>query len=102
MSLYRFYWSPLAKYLGPRLYAISRLPWVWYEVSGGMAKWIHNPHLIHGDTVRVGPDELSFANGKVWYDIYGAATQDHKATEKEAKHYVTPGGNNASIVGTSS
>lgn len=76
---------------------------MWYEVSGGMARWVHNLHLIHGDIVRVAPDELSFANGAAWKDIYGAATQDHKATEKEARHYVTPGGgNNASIVGASS
>ena len=67
-----------------------------------MAKWIRNLHLIHGDIVRVAPNELSFANGSAWNDIYGAATQEHKATEKEPRHYLTPGGgNNASIVGAS-
>ncbi|KAJ6131844.1 hypothetical protein N7471_007059 [Penicillium samsonianum] len=101
-SLYLLYWSPLAKYPGPRLCAISRLPWVWYEVSGGMAKWIHNLHLIHGDIVRVAPDELSFAKGAAWNDIYGPPTEDRKATEKEARHYVAPGGgSNSSIVGAS-
>ena len=67
-----------------------------------MAKWIRNLHLIHGDIVRVAPNELSFANGNAWNDIYGAATQEQKATEKEPRHYLTPGGgNNASIVGAS-
>ena len=101
-SLHRLYWSPLAKYPGPALCAISRLPWVWYEVNGGMAAWVHQLHLCYGEIVRVAPDELSFAKGDAWNDIYGAATHDHKATETADRFYVTPGGGgNTSIVGAS-
>ena len=65
-----------------------------------MAKWLCNLHLTHGDIVRIAPDELSFANGAAWKDIYSAAAQDHKAMDLEKRHWVTPGGgHNTSIVG---
>jgi hypothetical protein len=44
-------------------------------------------HEQYGDVVRVGPDELSFATGDAWRDIY-EYRPGHKETTKDPTWYI--------------
>ena len=71
LAIYNIYWHPLSKYPGPTAWAAFRF---FYVISLWRGKSIHDIHRIHvkyGDIVRVAPNELSFASGKGWEDIYG-------------------------------
>ena len=70
-AIYNLYFSPLAKYPGPKLAAITRLWWLRVQFSGKFPIVVHNLHLKHGEIVRIAPDELSFSGAGAWKDIYG-------------------------------
>ena len=64
------YQHPLSRFPGPRLWAISRIPYVWALIKGDLAQRIHEFHQRHGPIVRLAPNELSFISGQAWHDIY--------------------------------
>lgn len=70
LLVYRLSRSPLAKFPGPKLCAITRLPFAFYTWNGEIASWTHELHLKYGDVVRVAPDELSYSSADAWRDIY--------------------------------
>ena len=70
-AIYNLYYSPLAKYPGPRIAAITRLWWLRVQFSGKFPIIVHNLHLKHGEVVRIAPNELSFTGAAAWKDIYG-------------------------------
>ena len=70
-AIYNLYFSPLAKYPGPKLAAITRLWWLRVQLSGKFPLVVHDLHLKYGEIVRIAPDELSFTGGAAWKDIYG-------------------------------
>ncbi|KAI0453884.1 cytochrome P450 monooxygenase-like protein [Xylaria acuta] len=70
-AVYLLFFHPLAKYPGPKLAAISDLWWVWGLSSERLPFIIHDLHKKHGDVVRVGPNELSFATAEAFQDIHG-------------------------------
>lgn len=67
---YRTLHDPLSDTPGPRYAAFSRLPWVWYTLTGQRILWIQSLHEKYGTVVRVAPDEISFVDAKAWRDIY--------------------------------
>ncbi|KAH9891884.1 cytochrome P450 [Cubamyces lactineus] len=68
--LYRLLFAPLARLPGPKLCAVTRLPLMYREVTGGRRMWIHQLHMRYGPVVRVAPDEVSFATREAAKEIY--------------------------------
>ncbi|KAL8641848.1 MAG: hypothetical protein Q9228_001395 [Teloschistes exilis] len=68
--VYSLYFGPLAKYPGPPLWAISRIPYVWNLAKGSLTQRTKEFHDRYGPVVRIASNELSFIDGKAWQDIY--------------------------------
>ncbi|KAI4178700.1 MAG: hypothetical protein L6R41_008262 [Letrouitia leprolyta] len=69
-ALYNLYSSPLARFPGPKLWAISRIPYAWNLVTGNLTLRTKELHDQYGYVVRLAPNELSFIDGQAWQDIY--------------------------------
>ncbi|KAF4952745.1 hypothetical protein FGADI_6497 [Fusarium gaditjirri] len=70
-TFYYLYLSPLRRYPGPKLWAISRIPWNYVNMKGRLAWKIRDLHDQYGPVVRIAPDELSYTSGAAWKKIYG-------------------------------
>ncbi|KAL5049291.1 Versicolorin B desaturase [Aspergillus fruticulosus] len=68
--VYNLYFHPLCDYPGPLLWRASSLPWKLTLLRGTMHHDLMRHHQMYGDTVRIKPDEISFANGQAWRDIH--------------------------------
>jgi len=92
LAIYRVYFHPLAAYPGPKICAITRLPYLWNHVKGRQTHNARRLHNIYGDVVRIAPNELSYTNPNAWKDIYGHR-QGKPEMAKNPKSYTThPGG----------
>lgn len=69
--LRHYVFSPLAKFPGPRLWAISALPSQLSILGGKSHLGILELHDAYGPVVRVGPNELSFNTAGAIQHIYG-------------------------------
>ncbi|RAH61360.1 benzoate 4-monooxygenase cytochrome P450 [Aspergillus piperis CBS 112811] len=67
---YRLWLDPLARFPGPRLWAISRLPRIYHTSRGRMWRQLESLHQQYGPIVRIAPGELSFCSAPAWSDIY--------------------------------
>ncbi|KAL0941169.1 cytochrome p-450 [Colletotrichum truncatum] len=70
-TIYYLYLSPLRHYPGPKLWAISRLPWNYVNMKGRITWRVRELHEQYGPVVRIAPDELSFTSSAAWKKIYG-------------------------------
>ncbi|KAF9886747.1 hypothetical protein FE257_011124 [Aspergillus nanangensis] len=86
-AFYQAFVNPLKKYPGPTFAAASRIPQLYHTFRGDLLQWVTALHAIHGDVVRVAPDELSYATGEAWKGIYGHAATGKKVTEKDPRFY---------------
>ena len=66
----RLYFHHLSRYPGPKLWAISRLPYVIVLLRGTLVQRTKELHDRYGDAVRIAPNEVSFSNAQAWQDIY--------------------------------
>ena len=97
--LWRLYFSPLSKYPGPKLFAATSLVNTYYVFKATRVYKVaelHNKYgpvssprtcpsirqLIRTQVVRIGPNELSYIDERVWKDIYG----HHKEGGELQKH----------------
>ncbi|KAI0474459.1 cytochrome P450 [Xylaria cf. heliscus] len=69
-ALYNLIIHPLASFPGPRLWAVSRLPYIHCLWQGRLHEHIKDIHDIYGPVVRIAPNELSFIAPQAWNDIY--------------------------------
>lgn len=60
----------MAKFPGPRLTAISRLPLIWATIKGEVWKFNGELHTQYGPIVRIAPDEITTTSSGAWTDIY--------------------------------
>lgn len=81
LAIYRIYFHPLSKYPGPLLCKLTSLVWTYHFSVGDIIKWNDDLHTKYGETVRLGPNRLSFITPRAWKDIYG---------HKHGKYTVTP------------
>ncbi|KAK0719003.1 cytochrome P450 [Apiosordaria backusii] len=71
-AIYNIYFHPLRNIPGPKLWAATRLPYIWALLRGTIVHDIQKLHRKYGPILRVGPDELTFTNPSVWNDILQA------------------------------
>ncbi|KAL1984736.1 hypothetical protein VTN96DRAFT_8769 [Rasamsonia emersonii] len=74
LAVYRLYFSPLRKFPGPKLAAVTRLPFLWHSLNGDLIFWVQDLHSRYGEVIRIAPDELSYSTGEAWKDIYQQLT----------------------------
>lgn len=81
---YNIFFHPLRKYPGPKSWAASQIPSVCMVLSGQPHKKILKLHQKYGDTVRIGPNELSFQAPEAWKDIMG-----HRSGQQECGKHIS-------------
>ncbi|MCJ1409794.1 hypothetical protein MMC19_003877 [Ptychographa xylographoides] len=69
-AIYDLYFHPLSKFPGPKLWAISRIPYVRALQRGDFHRIILDTHKRYGPIVRLARNELSFTDAQAWSDIY--------------------------------
>ena len=77
---------PLRKIPGPKIFAASRLPYVYSALSGRLAVDLKTFHEQYGPVVRTAPTEISFTEPTAWETIYG---QRQSRYAKFKKNYDT-------------
>ncbi|MCJ1280128.1 hypothetical protein MMC21_007955 [Puttea exsequens] len=68
---YALYFHPLARYPGPKLWIISRIPSARALRNGTFIHVLRKMHERYGPVVRYSEKELSFVDAQAWHDIYG-------------------------------
>ena len=68
----------LNKFNGPFLASITNFWKVWYAFTSSQKRMYADVHEKYGDIVRVGPNELSFADPKAIREIYGPGGSSQK------------------------
>jgi cytochrome P450 len=72
-SVYYLTFHPLSTFPGPKLWAISRLPWHYVNLHGDLAWRIRDMHIQYNSPViRIAPDELSYTSSTALKKIDGS------------------------------
>jgi len=71
--IYELYINPLSKVPGPKLLALTQLPWFIHNFRGNLPFWLFDLHEQYGPAVRIGPHEVSFlaTSLQTWKTIRG-------------------------------
>ncbi|TVY82835.1 Versicolorin B desaturase [Lachnellula suecica] len=72
---------------GPKLWAASRLPYIYCLLTGQLIRREREFHEKYGDFLRLAPDEVSFANEEAWTDIY-SFRRGHKRALRDKAYYI--------------
>ncbi|KAL2833623.1 benzoate 4-monooxygenase cytochrome P450 [Aspergillus pseudoustus] len=70
-AIYNLYYNPLARFPGPKLAAVSNVPYSIWFLGGRQPYKLLNLHKKYGPVVRIAPNELSFNSAQAWKDIHG-------------------------------
>ncbi|KXH57894.1 hypothetical protein CSAL01_09100 [Colletotrichum salicis] len=71
LSIYRIWFHTLSKHPGPLLCKLTSTVWAYHFTKGSILQWEAKQHKKYGQTVRLGPNRLSFIDPRAWKDIYG-------------------------------
>lgn len=75
ITISKLVWSdPLGSFSGPLSHRLSEVPRIFHLVRGDLPFHIAKLHAKYGRVVRIGPNQLSFAEPQAWKDIYGHRT----------------------------
>ncbi|KAF2093617.1 RadP cytochrome P450 epoxidase [Rhizodiscina lignyota] len=98
--IYNLYFHPLARYPGPKLYAVWRIPLILDRISGNSVRTIHAMHKKYGENVRVSPNEISTISPAAWKDVYGYRRNGHGGFDKDTIRFYRrdPIGNGATAM----
>ncbi|KAH7142783.1 cytochrome P450 [Dactylonectria estremocensis] len=96
--VYNLFLHPLSKYPGPRLWAVSRLPYSIAWLSGSGHKRIYELHQEYGDIVRIAPNELVFGAPSAWDDMMGHRKRGQDENGKDPDFW--PRNDNLTLVGS--
>ncbi len=69
-AVYLLFIHPLAKFPGPRWWAVSRIPWAYHVIKGDLWSVLDRLHEEYGSVVRIAPDETTTIDPAAWKDIY--------------------------------
>ncbi|KAJ5496031.1 Cytochrome monooxygenase lcsI [Penicillium diatomitis] len=86
--VYRLFFSPLAKFPGPKLAACTNLPNLYWLVTGKHHLKIKELHDQYGDVVRVSPTTLVYRSAQAWKDIYGHRKAGQQSFLKDPATYI--------------
>ncbi|KAM5361367.1 hypothetical protein ACJZ2D_013137 [Fusarium nematophilum] len=88
-SLYYVFWHPLAQIPGPKLYAVSPIPYFYHLLRGNWHTILKQLHDRFGPVVRYGPTDVSFITADAFKGIYGHKTSGSgsKTFEKDGLFY---------------
>jgi hypothetical protein len=86
-AIYNVYFHPLSKFPGPKLWAASRLPFIYYLLTGQLVRRVKEFHDIYGEFYRLALDEVSFASEQAWNDIY-TFRRGHKRAGRDKVWYI--------------
>ncbi|KAF2682945.1 benzoate 4-monooxygenase cytochrome P450 [Lentithecium fluviatile CBS 122367] len=70
-GFYNAFFHPLRRYPGPLMWRAFRFPYVIAIHRGEIHRQLKQFHDKYGPVVRIAPNELSYADGAAWKDIYG-------------------------------
>ncbi|KAH8653784.1 cytochrome P450 [Xylariales sp. PMI_506] len=80
---------PLAGIPGPKLCAVTRIPY-WHEcLKGNDVKWLESLHAKYGHVLRFGPTDVSYTSPQAWKDVHGFEKGKHEM-EKAQEFSVQP------------
>jgi hypothetical protein len=80
--MYSVFLSPLSKYPGPRLWAMTTIPYDIYLFRGMLPFKVADLHEKYGPVIRIGPNELSYITEDSWNDIYGKVPRKPQLVKK--------------------
>ncbi|KUI70157.1 Isotrichodermin C-15 hydroxylase [Cytospora mali] len=69
--IYNLFFSPLRKIPGPKLWAVTQIPYSHLMVSGKSHERMRELHEKYGDVVRVAPNQVAFIDPRAWKDTMG-------------------------------
>ncbi|KAI0791428.1 cytochrome P450 [Abortiporus biennis] len=96
--IYNFYLHPLREFPGPKFAAMTDLWKAHVELvqQRGIVEKLFELHSVYGDIVRIGPNELHFANPTAYDDIYNT---NNRWTKEKYMYMVfgEPGANYSSF-----
>ncbi|KAF2119514.1 benzoate 4-monooxygenase cytochrome P450 [Lophiotrema nucula] len=87
-TIWLLYFHPLRKYPGPKLWSISRLPYISAMIKGKIHLDLLSIHKQYGPVARVGPNMLAFFTAQSWKDIYGRTGA--RSFDKDPMYYEIP------------
>ncbi|KAL2218231.1 benzoate 4-monooxygenase cytochrome P450 [Thermoascus aurantiacus ATCC 26904] len=87
-AVYSLYFHPLSKFPGPKLTAISLLPYFYWEFRGKLHVQVKRLHDQYGNVVRIRPDTLVYRAPQAWKDIYGHRKSGDEPFLKDQKFYL--------------
>ncbi|TQN67917.1 Multicopper oxidase aurL2 [Colletotrichum shisoi] len=93
-AIYNLCFHPLRHYPGPRLWAVTRLPWNLVNLQGNLAWRIRDLHEQYGPVIRIAPDELSYTSSTAWKKMYGQRSPEFLYADKlveQLRHASTRG-----------
>ncbi|GAB1211244.1 hypothetical protein ATERTT37_000357 [Aspergillus terreus] len=99
--VYRVLLHPLSKYPGPKLAAISNLPYIKWSVTGQLHSRIRELHERHGDVVRIRPNSLTFNDPQAWTDIYGHRKASAPPFRKDPEFYIPSSNGSTNLINSS-
>jgi cytochrome P450 len=86
-GFYNVFLHPLAKVPGPKLYAFTDIPYLYYLARGEWPYVLKGLHDRYGTTVRFAPDNVSSITVEGWKKIYGHKNDATKTFNKDMKGY---------------
>ncbi|EHA18744.1 hypothetical protein ASPNIDRAFT_176389, partial [Aspergillus niger ATCC 1015] len=95
---YRLFLHPLRSYPGPRLAAISHLPYISWCVRGILHSKIRTLHEQYGEVVRIRPNSLTYCAPQAWEEIYGHRKKGQRTFTKDPQFYIASSGQFTSMI----
>lgn len=86
--LWRLWFHQLARYPGPKLAAVSNLPYVIWTVSGQLHQRLRELHDQYGEVVHIRPNALTYRSPQAWKDIYGHRKPGALPFSKDPEFYM--------------
>lgn len=72
LSVHNAFFGPLSKYPGPKLRALTIIPYAWHVARGQQHKDFEQLHAKYGPVVRYGPNHIIFlGTHQSFKDLYG-------------------------------
>ncbi|PWY71018.1 toxin biosynthesis cytochrome P450 monooxygenase [Aspergillus heteromorphus CBS 117.55] len=86
-AIYVLHFHPLAKYPGPKSWLFTRIPFARGLRTGTLIHRMKALHDQYGPIVRYGVNDLSYADGQAWKDIYGFHGGAAKNFDRDPRFY---------------